>query len=302
MGRVLDLAIDARGRPHIGFLTGHFDVGTLRYATRAGDEWTVETVETVWGGGPVVLALDEAGRPHLAYGAKELRHAHKQGEQWIVETVTPAAVAYELRALGLVLGQDGQPAIGFYDAWTLKYAHFDGAQWAIEPVLATNGVVARGGLVVDADGKAHLAFCGTLDHPQYVQQTGTGWESQPIGPPAELETCYGADLARDAAGNPHVSYVLASAPTAPAYYGNLMYAVRRTGIWAVETVKTVGNPQLDYNFGTSLVLDGAGMPRIASQDWETQDLYYTYLADCGLLACRYEYLPWIGRAGPGAGG
>ena len=120
-----------------------------------------------------------------------------------------------------------------------------------------------------------------------------------MGPVQELQTCYGVSLALDGEGHPHLSYVLASAPTAPENYGELMYAEWRGGRWEIERVKNTGNPELDHGYGTSLALDAAGMAHISSYDLVTSDLYYTHLLDCGRVACRYGYLPWIGRGVPG---
>ena len=295
----LDLVLDREGNPHIGFITGGFDARTLHYAAWDGSAWNIEAVETAAGTRQVALALDGADRPHLAYGANELRYAHKQDGQWVVQTVATAVQSFDIRAASLVLGKGDRPNISFYDTWTLRLARWNGAAWEIGKVADTNGIISYADLVLDAAGEPQIAYCGALDRLQYAREGSAGWEIQPVGPASELENCFGAALALDGEGNPHLTYVLASAPMAPESYGDLLYAEWRGDRWEIERVKSPGNPGLNDEYKTSLALDAAGMAHISSYDIVTGDLYYTHLLDCGRVTCRYGYLPWIGRGAVG---
>lgn len=297
----LDLALDRAGNPHIGFVTGEFNARTLRYAAWGGGKWTVEAVDTFAGTGQVALALDAADQPRLAYGANELRYAHRQDGQWVVQTVAAAAQSFDIRAASLALGNGDRPSISFYDTYMLRLARWNGAAWEIGKVADTNGILSRADLVLDAAGNPQIAYCGTLDRLQVARLAGGDWEIQPVGPAQELQTCYGVSLALDGDGHPHMSYVLASAPTALENYGELMYAEWRGGRWEIERVKSTGNPDLNNDYGASLALDAAGMAHISSYDLVTRDLYYSHLLDCGRVTCRYGYLPRIGRDVSGHG-
>ena len=125
MAGSLDLALDRAGNPHIGFVTGDFNVQTLRYAAWDGGKWIIEVVDTVAGTGQVALALDAADQPHLAYGADELRYAHKQDGQWVVQTVAAATQSFDIRAASLALGDGGRPSISFYDTYMLRLARLE---------------------------------------------------------------------------------------------------------------------------------------------------------------------------------
>jgi dipeptidyl aminopeptidase/acylaminoacyl peptidase len=64
-GSGTSLALDATGRPHIGYSTGC--PGQIAYAWQSGSNWKSGTVATVPIGAPPSLALDKTGLPHIAY-------------------------------------------------------------------------------------------------------------------------------------------------------------------------------------------------------------------------------------------
>lgn len=103
------------GTPHIGYrdATG----GALKYATRAGGEWIVETVDGTSGaGGGTSLALDGQGAVAIAYAAAngdELRYAQRTGEGWVTQTVRKGSRVAASPSLAFTAG--GSPLISYYD-------------------------------------------------------------------------------------------------------------------------------------------------------------------------------------------
>jgi hypothetical protein len=80
-GSRVNLVLDAGGSPHLGLqLRG----SSARYAHRAGDAWTFESVEEGSGKGyATAVAIDGAGGVHLAYadpGRRVLKYAHEACE------------------------------------------------------------------------------------------------------------------------------------------------------------------------------------------------------------------------------
>ncbi|HSJ58473.1 MAG TPA: hypothetical protein VLC95_14925, partial [Anaerolineae bacterium] len=62
------LALDAAGEPRVAFEHDFWALGGLRYGWREGGAWHVDTVpDPARVGRSISLALDPAGRPHLAY-------------------------------------------------------------------------------------------------------------------------------------------------------------------------------------------------------------------------------------------
>jgi len=69
-GQYTNLALGAQGAPHI-----MYSDGSLRYVTRPGSEWVVETVAD--GGSGACMKLDASGVPHVAYsGSRGIQYSH----------------------------------------------------------------------------------------------------------------------------------------------------------------------------------------------------------------------------------
>ena len=121
------LAVDAEGNPHIAYyeMTIWMKKGNLKYASKSGGSWTVETVESDAGEQPS-LALDAEGNPHIAYHDHPngcLKYASKKGGNWTVETVDCTALVVGYFA-SLALDAYGNPRIAYYDLTNdyVKYA------------------------------------------------------------------------------------------------------------------------------------------------------------------------------------
>jgi len=149
VGRFASLALDAGDRPRIAYLD--YDNNDLRYAYSDGTQWYRETVD---GGSPnddavgkyASLALDSAGRPHIAYYDESfgtLKYARWDGSQWVIETITDPDGSSDY-GVGCSLHLDALdlPHIAYYDNANadLKYAAL--------PEPATLALVALGGLAL----------------------------------------------------------------------------------------------------------------------------------------------------------
>ena len=86
------------------------------------------------------LALDAAGRPHVAYGGDHLYYAYHDGTAWHVETVD-AGLQVGIYA-SLALDAAGRPHIAYYDQANdyLRYAYHDGTAWQLQTVDADDGM------------------------------------------------------------------------------------------------------------------------------------------------------------------
>jgi len=91
LGMGNSLVYDAKGNPHISYYTDT----ELRFASREGDAWKVETVDSVQPTGAAQdyrtsVQFDRDGVAHISYedfGA--LKHAYKVGNQWHIQVIAP---------------------------------------------------------------------------------------------------------------------------------------------------------------------------------------------------------------------
>ena len=149
VGLFASLALSASDLPRIAYYDN--DNGYLKYAYNDGTTWYNETVDD---GSPdddyvgkyASLAIDSAGRPHIAYYNESwgtLKYARWDGSQWVIETITDPDGSSDY-GVGCSLHLDALdlPHIAYYDNANadLKYAAL--------PEPATLALVALGGLAL----------------------------------------------------------------------------------------------------------------------------------------------------------
>lgn len=165
-GERMGLAVDAEGGVHLAFAS---PLG-VRYARRApGGGWTVETVDADPGQGmsaeAVSLALDGAGRPHLAYNSTDphtgyIFHAERAADgAWIVTSTGLGG-----RFPSLAVDERGGVHISFYEEsesglWYAYRAVPDGI-WARRSVLylQESRISPESALAVDAAGNPAILY------------------------------------------------------------------------------------------------------------------------------------------------
>lgn len=140
--RMVSLATDAAGRPHVAYSAG----GALLYAYRDDTGWHEEApTSSGFGVDYVALALDGRGRPHVAFYAaysRDLYYARRDDAGWHVQPIDTAGDAGQFPAIAV--SYDGYAHISYYDATNqdLKYAHGDktGWFWTTETVASEGDV------------------------------------------------------------------------------------------------------------------------------------------------------------------
>ena len=85
------------------------------------------------------LALDDEGKPHIAYGGNYLYYAWHDGSDWHLETVDDSRFPHT--HVSLALDGSGYAHISFrdYTHRELKYAFRDASGWHGETVASTTG-------------------------------------------------------------------------------------------------------------------------------------------------------------------
>jgi hypothetical protein len=118
------LALDAEGNPHISYRDD--TKGVVRYATKQGGTWHVETVgfehELAYS---TAIGVDSDGNPHIAtvsLGNEDLLYARKSGGVWATEAIAPGE--FTAVRVSLAVDEQGNPRIacGDFTEGTLHYA------------------------------------------------------------------------------------------------------------------------------------------------------------------------------------
>jgi len=234
--------------------------------TREPGSWLIEDVDCQHYAGRMddrSLRLDDAGRPHIAYGGQQLYHAWRNGS-WQVETVDdgPRVGAYA----SLDLDADGYAHISYRDAdnTSLKYAYADAGGWHLQTLDNSGDVGEYTSIALDSSGHPHIIYYDeTAALLRYTYQNATGWHTETIATGIGYPGPH-SSLTLDGGDRPHVSL----------YSGTenaLMYAYRSdTTGWQTQTVDS-GAHQF-----TSIALDSGGQPHISYYHWSTSSLKYAY--------------------------
>jgi hypothetical protein len=124
VGDMPAIAIDARGAPHIAYVKRDEQglvPAAVRYATRDGGEWQVQTVDEGAGvGGHPGIGVDREGRCHVTYlavPAGEIRHAVRQADGTWKKRARPVKNLMgdmEPGVARMALGHDGKPRILYW--------------------------------------------------------------------------------------------------------------------------------------------------------------------------------------------
>ena len=132
------------------------------------------------------LAVDSAGRPHIAYAnvkseSSGLRYAVWNGKSWDAEIIEGAGGPVPIFAVVLVVDKDNNPHIAYSQVQTgiVKYATKIGGKWVTQPVDAIKGVAYPdwNGLVLDGKGNPYISYydsrAGILKSP--IGNAASGW-------------------------------------------------------------------------------------------------------------------------------
>lgn len=269
VGQFTSLELDLAGNAHVTYYDS--TSGDLRYASKSGGIWTIETPDAEGNVGLYTsLALTHGGHVHVGYYATTggaLKYANRIGGSWTIEVVDDPENEVG-RWAALALDPTETPHIAYYDvsAGALRYASREGGGWTVMTVPYDGNMGSHASLAIDPIGTSHIS-CYDVSNGNllYVTKPYGSWTWS-------IETADGSanDVGRytsivlDEGGNPHVSYYDVTA-------GDVRYARRTGGSWTLESPEVTPDNAGLY---TSIALNEEGDPRISYLDVTAEGLKF----------------------------
>jgi hypothetical protein len=190
--------------------------------------------------------------------------------------VDPQVYSYNGTSLELDSGDNPHicyPRFGF----EVKYAQWTGDSWTVETVveLDSNYATMGASMALDSRDLPHIIYFWGIGPTWFYhlqKLDSEAWSQRDlIDPSASWETI---SLAIDINDNPHVTYLASDGER---------YALRTADSWSIEVIAS----DLRCNNGSSLSLDGGGVPHIACCQGQKL-IYARYETDTGWLVNEIE--------------
>jgi hypothetical protein len=195
IGYFTSIALDRDDRPIISYYDyagpGGVFILRLRCYTWNGKYWEVRTVDQENGSGKFnSIAIDSAGRPHIAYANVSaihagLRYASWNGRSWATEVLEGLTAAFPVYSVALALDKNDSPHITYTEitAHQVRYAHQTGGKWQFEAVqtLADNAYPDRNGIALDDEGNPYMSYYDSGSGVLVVaHREGKGWDIENV--------------------------------------------------------------------------------------------------------------------------
>jgi hypothetical protein len=170
------IAIDSNNKVHVVYAYTQNGPTTVKYATNASGTWVSEKVidfKTTGIGFPYpTIALDQSGKPHIAYYSGSLDYTNKVSGSWTSPTVLDNTSYGQYGMVGLFpsisIDKSNKVHIAYRELFgpSLKYATNSSGSWVKSALMscsvsAPSSWLGGGGpcpIKIDNNGKIHIAF------------------------------------------------------------------------------------------------------------------------------------------------
>ena len=208
VGPYCALCIDGDNQPSIAYYQD-WPNPHLRYARRVGSTWYLSDIDTGNSRGWYVsMALDDAGKPHVAYyspNGGNLMYAVLGAEYWSITTVDAAGDVGIYTSIAV--DSNGRPHISYWDKTNgnLKYARYNGSQWYINTIDDSGDVFGYTSIALDEYDRPHISYHDSSSTClMYASFTGSYWAIEEVDNNGSVGTH--SSLAIDGENRPHISY------------------------------------------------------------------------------------------------
>jgi len=254
------IAVDSNNNPHISYCDEN---GDLKYASRNGSAWNLQTVDSTDKGGYYSsIAVDSKNNPHISYYDDSfggyLKYAEWNGSAWSISTVGGNVVPLS----SIAVDSNDRPHISYVNYhrymngtnYDLLYAMWNGSVgihgapfWNIQTVDNSGVVGLYSSIAVDSNNNPHIIYNdGGL---KYASWGGSTWSIQTVDSTEHIDEF---SMALDANNNPHIIYRI---------LGNLFYAAWNGSAWSIQTVDSGS-----VGYYCSIAVDSNNNPHISYYD------------------------------------
>jgi hypothetical protein len=269
------IALDADDLPAIAWLVEEVSAGFVSYASAA-EGWSEERFVEGYFYGPIGLAFDPSGSPHIAYhdhqadtfqdDLGDLTHAVRAEGAWAVDAAaddghdgwdSTIAIGSDgvVRAAGIDPQQfDRQEGVEYYEltdnGWTVTPIGSGPIEYEWNVSLATSST-GRVALTYHDNNTRQLVF---------AELVGGEWQFDVVDEDGDAGRF--SSLAFDSDGAPHISYYQADT-------GTVRYATSDGSGWVVEDVGTLSDVEISFTGArriTAIDIDSTGTPHIVFGD------------------------------------
>jgi hypothetical protein len=273
------LALDGGGNPHVIYNVrlANSDSDDLKYARKSGGAWQPENVD-VQVRRFNALALDNAGRPHVAYYTygpypPSLKHAYRDGNDWQVQIIVDSGPDAE--GVSLALDSSQNPHL-FYLTTSIitgtffEYARWDGAEWQIETLdYSSSKDLPRmsGGvrLALDESNNVHAAYYEPRFSDLRYLTWAPNWQIRALPESGTIRTP-SLDLSERPVGGSITPYL--------GYYNQTSGQIKVASwerAWLMNPVTFVANPVTTLSLAA-----GSTTEHVTYYDADNQRLIYSY--------------------------
>jgi hypothetical protein len=211
-GLYSSLALDSGDTPHVSYYNRTDQ--SIRYATRPGSTWNIQTVVSAKDGGDnfFSLALDSNDNPHISFYDKlngDLKYASWTGKTWSIITVDSQWTVGAFPSLAIDSQNNAHISYFEFVNYGLKYAVSSGSNWTIETVDVQPGSSGSAGtycsLALDSKGNPHISYYESLNGDlRYAIRSDSGWSIRVIDSVGDVGAY--SSMALDSHDIAHFSY------------------------------------------------------------------------------------------------
>jgi hypothetical protein len=255
----LSIGLDGSGTIHLGYHISDYSYD-VRYAVGDGTTWTITSLDPVGLAWEPSITVDPGGTAWISYYGTDVAGVKLATNQ---PGQTPETVDLDGNFFTSPAVDDlGNPHLAYGGIGEVVYANKTGGSWSFETVAEADRAYTELGMSLDPGNNLHVVYSKdglfhATDEPGY-------WSAEKID--GSIHSAYGVDIASDAAGRSHISYIDSGA--------NLNYATNASGSWSTQVVAPAS-----FSRTPAIAVDSGGHAHLCYLEEHASDEYRLMYAE-----------------------